>query len=308
MDKTLLVIVGPTAVGKTSLAIHLAEHYGTEIISADSRQFYREMQIGTAAPLAAEKARIRHYFIGSISIHDYYNASMFEVDALNRLKAIYQLKNLAIMAGGSGMYIDAVCAGIDVLPVVDPDIRTQLQEQYRSEGIESLRIQLKMLDPEFYSKVDLRNPNRILKALEVSIQTGKPYSSFLTSKEKNRPFRILKIGLTLPRPELYHRINQRVEEMIQAGLIDEARELLPYRNLNALNTVGYREIFEYLDGTIELDGAIELIKRNTRRFAKRQMTWFNRDDQIHWFHPASPGIILDFLDTQLKNGTTGNNT
>jgi tRNA dimethylallyltransferase len=299
MPETLLVIAGPTASGKTSLAIRLGEYFQTEIISADSRQFYREIPVGTAAPTSEQLKKLRHHFIGTLSIHEYYNASMFEEDALDRLKHLFKERDVVVMAGGSGMYIDAVCSGIDVLPAIDPEIRNQLKEQYRSGGIESLRMKLKLLDPASYDRVDLRNPNRILKALEVSMQTGKPYSSFLTSTRKPRPFRILKIGLNLPRPELYARIDRRVDEMIQNGLVEEARKLSAFRELNALNTVGYKELFQYLDGIIDLERAIELIKRNTRRFAKRQLTWFKRDEQIRWFHPASFEEIIRHIQVQL---------
>ncbi len=295
MKPTLLVIVGPTATGKTGLAIDLAEHYATEIISADSRQLFREMLIGTAAPSPAQLDRVRHHFVGTLSVKDYFNASMFEEEVLNLLEGLFATHTLVIMAGGSGMYIDAVCSGIDELPTIDPQIRDRLQGQYKREGIESLRMQLKILDPGFYSRVDLKNPNRILKALEVTLMTGKPYSSFLTAKEKTRPFNILKTGLNLPRPQLYYRIDRRVDAMIAAGLVEEARRLFPLRHLNALNTVGYKELFEYFEGKVDLNRAIELIKQNSRRFAKRQITWFHRDKDIRWFEPGEKDKIIELL-------------
>ncbi len=285
MNKTLITILGPTATGKTDFAIRLAQKFNTEIISSDSRQMYREMKIGTATPRQTELNAVPHHFIGNLSIHDYYNASMFEEEVLSRLGDLFQEFSKVIMVGGSGMYIDAVCKGIDELPVVDPQIRLKLQEQYKTEGIGSLRIQLKLLDPDYYKTVDLKNPNRILKGLEISIMTGKPYSSFLTRKKKHREFRILKIGLDLPREVLYQKINHRVDLMVKTGLIEEARKLYPLRSLNALNTVGYKELFLYFDGSINRAKAIELIKRNTRHFAKRQITWFKRDPEINWIHP-----------------------
>jgi len=220
---------------------------------------------------------------------------MFEEEVLNLLEDLFENHSLVIMAGGSGMYIDAVCSGIDALPTIDPQIRNRLQEHYKRKGIESLRMQLKILDPGFYSRVDLKNPNRILKALEVTLMTGKPYSSFLTAKEKTRPFNILKAGLNLHRPQLYSRIDRRVDAMIAAGLVEEARRLFPFRHLNALNTVGYKELFEYFDGKVDLDRAIELIKQNSRRFAKRQLTWFRRDKDIHWFEPGDKEKIIKLV-------------
>ena len=285
MNNTLITILGPTATGKTDLAIRLAQQINSEIISSDSRQMYREMKIGTARPGKIELNTVAHHFIGNLSIHDYYNASMFEEEVLSLLENIFKKFSHAIMAGGSGMYIDAVCKGIDELPGVDPEIRLQLQEQYKNEGIESLRIQLKLLDPDYYNTVDLRNPNRILKGLEISIMTGKPYSSYLTRKKKNRKFKIIKIGLNLPREILYQKINHRVDQMVKTGLVEEARKLYPLRSLNALNTVGYKELFSYFDGNIDRAKAIELIKRNTRHFAKRQITWFKRDPGIFWIQP-----------------------
>ncbi len=280
--KTLIVILGPTGIGKTALSIELAKHYRTEILSSDSRQFYRELKIGTAAPTPKELSQVKHHFIGNISIHDYYNVSMFENQAIDVLNNIYKTKDTAIMVGGSGMYIDAVCGGIDNMPDIDSEIRNSLIEKYKTEGIETLRMELKRLDPEHYKKVDLKNYKRILRALEVCYQTGKPYSSFHKNTKKQRDFNIKKIGLFMKREELYERINLRVDLMIKDGLIDEAKKYFPYRELNALNTVGYKELFEYFDKKITLDEAIRLIKRNTRHYAKRQISWFNRYDDINW--------------------------
>ena len=295
MDNRLIVILGPTASGKTNMGIKLAEQLHTEIISADSRQIYKEISIGTARPDKEELERIPHHFIASHSIHDYYNASMFEKEVLELLSSKFKQYKDILMVGGSGMYINAVCSGIDELPGVDPGIRDKLRKQYQEEGIESLRLQLKIMDPVYYDTVDLKNPNRILKGLEISIMTGKPYSSFLTHKKKDRNFNILKIGLQMDRELLYSRINQRVDEMISKGLIEEAREMYTLRALNALNTVGYKELFAYFDNLISKEDAIELLKRNTRRFAKRQITWFQRDKEINWFQPTEENKMLKLI-------------
>ncbi|MFO7844357.1 MAG: tRNA (adenosine(37)-N6)-dimethylallyltransferase MiaA [Bacteroidales bacterium] len=299
MNKTLIVILGPTGIGKTDLSIEIAQELGTEIISSDSRQIYQELKIGTAVPTDEQLKKVKHHFIGNQSIYDYYNASMFEFEVLGLLDELYQNYNQVVMTGGSGMYINAVCDGIDELPTIDKQLRDELIQKYKDEGIESLRIQLKMLDPESYQKIDLRNPKRILKALEVSIQTGKPYSSFLTQPNKQRPFKILKIGLQRDRDELYERINLRVDQMVEEGLVEEARKYYKDRHLNSLNTVGYKELFEHFSGNISLDKAIELIKRNSRHYAKRQMSWFKRDDTIHWFHPDKKDEIIDFIKSQI---------
>ena len=272
----LLVLTGPTAVGKTDIAITVAKFLKTEIISCDSRQIYREMRIGTAVPTNEELAAVPHHFIGNISIHDYYNVSMFEVECLKLLEKLFLKHKTVVMTGGSGLYIDAVCKGIDDFPTVDQEIRKTVTNWFETEGIEYLRRQLKLLDPEHYSKVDLRNHQRIMKAIEVSLQTGRPYSSFLTEKERKRPFKIEKILLDRPREELFKRINIRTTRMMEQGLLEEAQNLYKYRHLNALNTVGYKELFDYMDGLHDLDTAVELIRRNTRRYAKRQLTWFAR--------------------------------
>ncbi len=285
-EKKLVIVPGPTAVGKTSTCIKLAKNYDSEIISADSRQFYRELKIGTAAPTWQELNEIPHHLVGHLSVTEYYNASMFEQDALGILKDLFQKHDIVFMTGGSGLYINAVCDGIDDLPRVDPEIRQNLLSRLEKEGLESLRKELKILDPGYYKIVDLKNPKRILKGLEISIMTGKPYSSFLTREKKERPFSIQKIGLNLDREELYQRINQRAIKMVEDGLVEEAGTLLPYKNLNALNTVGYKEIFAYLDGQYTLNQAIDLIQRNTRRYARKQITWFRKDPAIQWFAPS----------------------
>lgn len=283
--KYLIVLLGPTGVGKTDLSITIARFFRTPIISCDSRQFFKEMRIGTAVPSAEQLDEAKHYFIGHKSITERYSCGMFEMDALNLLQNIFQFGDVALLVGGSGLYIDALCNGIDNFPTPDAELRQELLYQLKNEGVESLRAQLKLLDPEYYSLVDLKNSQRVLKAVEVCLQTGKTYTSFLTSPEKNRNFNIIKIGLNRDRDELYDRINRRVDQMMGQGLLDEAKSLYQYRDLNALNTVGYRELFSYFDGEITLDQAVDLIKRNSRRYAKRQLTWWARDNSIAWFHP-----------------------
>jgi len=273
----LLVITGPTAVGKTNIAIEIAKALKTEIISCDSRQMYREMRIGTAVPTDEELKAVKHHFIGNLSIYDYYNVSMFEQECLQLLEKLFTKYQTVVMTGGSGLYIDAVCKGIDDFPTVDPEIRKTVTGWFETEGIEYIRRKLKLLDPEHYTKVDLRNYKRIMKAIEVCLQTGKPYSSFLTALERKRPFEIEKILLNRPREELFERINLRTTNMMEQGLLEEAKALYPHRHLNALNTVGYKELFAYIDGKHDLNTAVELIRRNTRRYAKRQLTWFARE-------------------------------
>ena len=294
--KTLIAIIGPTGIGKTDLSIHIAQKLSTEIISCDSRQVYKELKIGTAVPSESQLQKVTHHFIGHKSIHDYYNASMFENEALEILEILFRKYNHVIMTGGSGLYINAVCNGIDDLPNADQELRNELLQRLQIEGVESLRMQLKLIDPDYYRQADTRNPKRILKALEVSLQTGKPYSSFLTNSKKDRSFKIIKIGLQRDRDELYDRINQRVDQMISEGLLVEAKAFYPYKNLNSLNTVGYRELFEYFEGNISLEKAIELIKRNSRHYAKRQISWFGRDKEIHWFHPDDEEKIIEFIN------------
>ena len=285
-NHTLIVIEGPTAVGKTAFAVTLAKMLGSVVISADSRQFYQELSIGTARPSAEEMEGVKHYFSGNLSIHDYYNVARFETDVLKLLPSLFAENPLVIMAGGSGLYIDAVCNGIDDFPDPDPELRSYLKGLLRDEGIEKLRELLKEQDPAYYDSVDLMNPVRLQRALEVSITSGKPYSELRAGQFRKRDFRILKIGLNLPREALFERINRRVEMMMEAGLPGEAGSLLPFRHLNALNTVGYKELFEYFDGKVLLEQAVENIKTNTRRYAKRQLTWFQRDKEVNWFEPS----------------------
>ena len=281
-EKKLIILLGPTGVGKTELSLQMAEELGTEIISCDSRQMYREMKIGTAAPTEEELKRVPHHFIGHLSIHDYYSCGRFEIDALAKCNELFQSYDTVIMTGGSMLYIDAVCKGIDDIPNIDEELRQSLLERYQNEGIENIRQELKILDPDYYKIVDLQNHKRIIHALEVCIQSGKPYSSFRSESVKKRPFTIEKIGLNRPREVLYDRINKRVDIMMENGLLEEAKSLYPFKGLNALNTVGYKELFNYFDGIWTLDFAIQMIKQNSRRYAKKQLTWFNRDSEITW--------------------------
>jgi tRNA dimethylallyltransferase len=297
----LIVITGPTAIGKTKVSAEVAHFFKTEIVSADSRQLYREMNIGTAVPNQNELQGIRHHFIHSHSIHDYYNASRFEEEVTEKLKELFFICNAVVMTGGSMLYIDAVCKGIDELPAIDMQTRQNLIQKYETEGIECLRFMLKRLDPEYYKEVDLKNHKRLLHALEICIMTGKPYSSFRTRPQKQRPFHILKIGLNTDRKNLYERINQRVDQMIVAGLEEEARTLYPFRGNNALNTVGYREWFDHFDGLISEEEAIEKIKSNTRRYARKQLTWFKRDLDITWFDISDRSRIIPFIELHIKN-------
>jgi tRNA dimethylallyltransferase len=301
-NKTAVFIVGPTAVGKTAVAVEVAEELGTQIISADSRQVYRELSIGTAVPGPEYTGRVRHHLLQHRSVKDDYNASMFEVEALKVMDELFRNHEAVVVEGGSGLYIRALEAGIDDLPEVDPDLRRELLSRLAAEGLESLRFELKKLDPVSWASIDLRNPKRIMKALEVSLTTGKPYSSFLTRKSKDRNFSILKIGLNLERSELYARIEARVDDMMEAGLLEEARACLGFRELNALNTVGYKELFDYLDGRIILEDAVRLIKRNSRRYARRQLTWFNRDEGIAWFRPEQFNEIMEHVRRHVPKG------
>jgi tRNA dimethylallyltransferase len=300
-SKYLIVVAGPTAVGKTDLAIRLAESFSTEIISADSRQIYRETVIGTAVPNSAQLDRVKHHFIGHKSIHDYYNASHFEMEAINIMDKLMVNHDVVVMAGGSGMYIDAVCHGIDNIPTVNPVIRDRLRKEYKSVGLEGIQTRLLEVDPVYYEKVDLQNPNRILKALEVSAMTGLPYSSFLTGKGKRREFFPLKIGLDMPRKELHDRINTRVEKMMALGLLQETMALHKFRELNALNTVGYKELFDYLEGKHSLEEAVELIKGHTRQYARRQLTWFRKYEDIQWFHPDDLENLIKYITSIIRH-------
>ena len=284
-NKYLVVVVGPTAIGKTAMAIRLAQHYRTEIISADSRQFYKELKIGVAAPSDAELAAATHHFIGHLSIYDYYNAARFEKDALQKIQQLFENHNIVVMTGGSGLYIDAVCNGINELPDPSPELRAELKTLFQQEGIETLQKMLQTHDPEYYRTVDAQNPARLLRALEVSITAGQPYSSLRTQTLETRPFSMIFIGLHCERALLNERIHRRVDAMIASGLLDEAERLFPERHLNSLKTVGYKELFAWKEGKISFAQAIEDIKTNTRRYAKRQMTWFRKNNEIQWFLP-----------------------
>lgn len=296
--KQLIVIVGPTAIGKTALGIQLAKHFNTEIVSADSRQFYQELAIGTAKPTADEMDGIPHHFINSHSINENYNVSDFEKDALNQLTELFIKKDRAIVVGGSGMYVDALCYGMDEgMPDPDEAIRADLQAILDREGLLPLQEKLKELDPEFYAQIDLQNANRLMRAIEVCLITGQSYASLRKGVIKERPFEVVRIGLSIDRTELYERINKRVDLMVSAGLVAEAKGVLTYRNHNALKTVGYRELFSYFDGDISLDEAIEKIKVNSRRYAKRQLTWFKKDKNTQWFMPKQLQEIVNFIES-----------
>ncbi len=301
MPKTLIIITGPTGIGKTATGIRLANHLQTEIVSADSRQIFKELSIGTAVPTNEELELVKHHFIHSHSIHDNYNASRFETEGLRLLDCLFSKYNQVVMVGGSMLYIDAICNGIDSMPDADPEIRQSLKKQVETNGIESLRLQLKQLDPVYYNSVDLKNPARIIHALEMCLMTGKPYSTFRSNTKKERPFRILKIALNCDRDKLHNRINLRVDKMVEAGLENEAHNFYSLRNLNALNTVGYREFFSYFDGEIPRNKAIELIKRNSRRYARKQLTWFRKDAEVHWFEPNQTNEIIEFVESQIKS-------
>lgn len=291
---TLIVITGPTAVGKTALTIQLAQHYNMPIINADSRQIYRELKIGTASPTEEQLKQAAHYFVGTKSIDDYYNASIYEQEVL-ALIASRPTQGLHLLSGGSMMYIDAVCNGIDDIPTVRDDIREKMKQRYQEEGLEALCEDLKRLDPEHYETVDRQNYRRVIHALEICYQTGRTYTSFRTQKRKQRPFRIVKIGLNREREDLYNRINQRVDMMMDQGLLHEAASLYGQRHLNALNTVGYKEMFNYIEGRWSLDEAVERMKGNTRRYARKQLTWFKRDKSVCWFHPDQQEEILKYI-------------
>jgi tRNA isopentenyltransferase (miaA) len=291
----LIVITGPTAVGKTELCMELAQWLNIPIINADSRQMFRELKIGTAAPTDKQLQQVRHYFVGNLSISDYYSASMYEQDVNKLLAELFTTSNYALLTGGSMMYIDAVCNGIDDIPTVDETTRQLMKQRLAEEGLEALVEELKQLDPEHYEVVDRQNPRRVVHALEICHMTGKTYTSFRKAEKKQHPFQIVKIGLNRDRSELYERINLRVDKMIQKGLVDEARNLTSYRHANALNTLGYKELFNYFDGIWNLDEAIERIKGNTRRYARKQLTWFKRDATMRWFHPNDVELIKNYI-------------
>lgn len=281
-QKTLIAVIGPTAIGKTALAIRLANYFNTDIISADSRQFYKEMSIGTAVPSLKELHAANHHFIQHKSIHEHYSVGNFESEALTKLNSLFMHRNVVILVGGSGLYVDAVVNGLDEFPVIPEGIRKSLVEQLQTEGLESLQELLGQKDPTYHKEVDLENPHRVIRALEVCMASGQPYSSFLNKKKKKRPFKTIYLGISAEREIIYGRINQRVDKMIQDGLVKEARSLLPFKNLNALQTVGYKELFTYFEDKLTLGEAIEEIKKNTRRFAKRQMTWYRKNNTVLW--------------------------
>lgn len=311
LPKSLIVLLGPTGIGKTELSLNLAEAFDCPILNCDSRQLFRGIEIGTAAPTVAEQQRVKHNFVGTLNVGDYYSAAQYEAEAMALLEELFQKRDIAILSGGSMMYIDAVCKGIDDIPTVDDDTRQLMKQRLENEGLESLLEELRQLDPEYHAIVDPHNTRRIVHALEICHMTGKTYTSFRIRNHKQRPFRIIKIGLQRPREELFHRINQRVEEMVQQGLVDEVIRNLPHRAFNSLNTVGFKEIFEYLDNkdlpaeerralqfkgrVTTLQEAVERIKKNTRVYAKKQMTWFAKDDEINWFHPSEAEKIKDFI-------------
>lgn len=296
MAGTLLVLTGPTGVGKTELSLQLAEHYGAPIISADSRQFYRDIPIGTAAPTAEQLARVKHYFVGQLALTDYYSASCYEEEVLRLLDTLFQEHAYVLLTGGSMMYIDAVCKGIDEIPTITDEVRREVLEHYHRVGLEALCEELRERDPVYYGEVDLKNHKRVIHAIEICRQTGGRYSDLRTRQVKQRPFRIVKIGLIRPREELFDRIARRTEQMMADGLLDEARRVYPLRHLNSLNTVGYKELFACFDGTMTFDQAIEKIKRNTRVYSKKQVTWYKKDPDMHWFSPDDKTAIIEYID------------
>ncbi len=299
---TLVIVLGPTGVGKTELCLQLAEHLGTPVINADSRQIFAELPIGTAAPSKEQQRRVKHFFVGNHHIQDYYNASMYEEDVLKLLPQIFHShSHRALLSGGSMMYIDAVCKGIDDIPTVDEHTRTLMKQRLSGEGLPTLVAELKRLDPEHWEIVDKKNPRRVIHALEICHMTGRTYTSFRTNQIKRRPFNIIKIGLDRDREELYERINNRVLKMMEEGLEDEARVLYPLRGLNALNTVGYKELFAFFDGSINREEAVRQIQSNSRRYMRKQLTWFKHDEQIRWFHPDNIKEIINYLDCRLQN-------
>ena len=298
-NKTLIVITGPTGVGKTEATLRIAEHFNVPVINADSRQIFSEIPIGTAAPTAEQQLRVQHYFVGNHHLEDYYSASLYEQDVLNIINS--QHTPISLLSGGSMMYIDAVCNGIDDIPTILPEIREEMMRRLETEGLEQMCNLLRELDPEHWKIVDRNNPRRVIHALEICIQTGKTYTSFRSNTIKNRPFNIIKVGLNRDRDELYNRINQRVLDMIEKGMIEEALQVYPKRTLNSLNTVGYKELFEYLDGLTTLDEAIFKIQSNTRRYARKQLTWYKKDTAFQWFNPDNIEEILNYVHTMISN-------
>lgn len=300
MTKNLIVLIGPTGVGKTELSLRIAEKYGAEIISSDSRQIYKNIPIGTAAATEEQMARVPHHFVGFLELTEYFSAYRFEDEVMAFLENYFAAHDNALMTGGSMMYIDAVCKGIDEMPSVDPEVREEVIAEYKEKGLDHMLARLKELDPEYYDIVDRNNPKRVIHGVEICLTTGNTFTSYRSNTIKKRPFNIIKIGLIREREELYSRINQRVDEMIEAGLIDEVKSVSEYKNLNALNTVGYKEIFKYLDGEWTLDFAIEKIKQNSRIYSRKQMTWFRKDDTIKWFNPEDEASIMEYIDGEMK--------
>lgn len=298
-NKTLIVITGPTGVGKTEATLRIAEHFNVPVINADSRQIFSEIPIGTAAPTAEQQQRVQHYFVGNHHLEDYYSASLYEQDVLNIINS--QHTPISLLSGGSMMYIDAVCNGIDDIPTILPEIREEMMKRLEAEGLEHMCNLLHKLDPEHWKIVDRNNPRRVIHALEICIQTGKTYTSFRSNTIKERPFNIIKVGLNRDRDELYNRINQRVLDMIEEGMIEEALQVYPKRTLNSLNTVGYKELFEYLDGLTTLEEAIFKIQSNTRRYARKQLTWYKKDTAFQWFNPDNIEEILNYVHTMISN-------
>ena len=301
--KHLIVIVGPTAIGKTSMAIEVAKYFNTEILSSDSRQFYKEMNIGTAVPSKEELSAVKHHFIQHLSVHQAYSVGEFERDAIALINEFFKTHDALVMVGGSGLYEKAVTQGLDEFPEVDPGIRKQLNDELDLTGLTELQEELKVADPSYYQEIDIENPHRIIRALEIIRGTGKPFSSFLSKNTKKRDFETIKIGLTLERSKIYDRINRRVDIMMEDGLLDEVKDLYDLKGLNALNTVGYSELFNYLDEVWELDFAVAEIKKNTRRFAKRQLTWYRKDEHLTWFNPNEKEEVIEFIENQINSST-----
>ncbi len=305
MKKTLLVIVGPTAIGKTELAVKLAQHFKTEILSADSRQFYQELNVGVARPTEQQLQLVKHHFIACRSVENEYNAGEFEKDALYCLEKIFSKHDIAVMVGGSGLYVRAVCEGFDAVPPGDAEVKEQLEIVLKEKGLQHLQDELKQADPDYYKSADIQNPRRVIRALEVYRITGKPFSAHHSAEVKKRDFNIVKIGLHAEREVLYERINQRVDDMMQHGLLDEVKKLIPFRTCKALQTVGYQELFDFLDDKTDFDTAVNLIKQHTRNFAKRQLTWFRKDKDVHWFEPHEVQEIIAFINQEIaKNEAT----
>jgi tRNA dimethylallyltransferase len=297
---TLIVVLGPTGVGKSDVSLQLAKYFNSEIVSADSRQIYRELSIGTAVPSPEDLKAIPHHLIQTRSVLDYYNVSEYESEALKCIESLFEYKNPLILTGGSMMYVDTICKGIDEIPTVDPEIRKQVIDWYERNGIEALRQRLSEVDPDYFAIVDQNNPKRMLHAVEIYQMTGNPISTFRKNTVKERPFRILKIGINQERGKLYDRINKRVDRMMEAGLLEEVKSVYAYRDLNSLNTVGYKELFPYLDGLYSIDEAVDLIKRSSRKYARKQLTWFRRDTEITWFEPEQIQEIISFTEKKLN--------